>query len=334
MFRVRTVPFAGTQFVKSGKAEKPHAFVSAALFAGLVVASGVASGDTFENLTPLYETYNSTYTDYFLTTNESESKVSIQYGYSGPSTVVAYVGRSNSSGLVKPFRRFFKSFPQLEHFYTISSADINFVTSVGYSDEGTEGFISDTSLGLLAPLYRLAMYSPGTNDLVHKYTTSVSEANSLSNYYGFNNDGIAGFVVPDTSLLTASNDPSGVLTYQTYSYSGGAQYNTAAFLPKICANSTTSSGCTAFQNPICPGVLDVQRQNGTYAAQNIVATYAPSTYLGISGCYVNLTNVVHSNFGSGYESFILKYSGAVVRRNDGSYYLLPPRRISVWLSVQ
>ena len=207
---------ARSSFIQTGWLRNAACIV---LVVSLFGFAGHVRADVFANLLPVYETYNSTYTDYFLTTNKPVSTATLSYGYFGQS-VMSYVASNSQIAALTPFRRFFKGSPQLEHFYTTSAAEANFLLSVGYVDEGVEGYIGQSGIGVLSPLYRLSKFFPNTNDLVHKYTASISERNDFLNYYGYTNEGTAGYVLPNTALIT-TKDTAALVIYQVNSVASG-----------------------------------------------------------------------------------------------------------------
>jgi hypothetical protein len=94
-------------------------------------------------------------------------------------------------GTARPFHRFYKGFPQTDHFYTISDADVQTVLGFGWVPERDEGFVYPTNVRDTVTLYRLSWWNPATQDLMHLYTTDFGYANSLT-LQGWNIDNASG----------------------------------------------------------------------------------------------------------------------------------------------
>ena len=71
----------------------------------------------------------------------------------------------------------------------------NAITKLGYSDEGTTGYVFSDQEPHSVPLYRL--YNSKIFD--HFYTTNEAEKDNAAAKLGYNYEGIAGYVYPDTA---------------------------------------------------------------------------------------------------------------------------------------
>ncbi len=87
-----------------------------------------------------------------------------------------------------------KYLPQTDHFLTYQQSEKDYVAKVGYTYEGSQGFIYDKNKPNTVPLYRLSICHPGL-DVDHRYTTSETEMHRLE-LDGFSLDGVAGYVCP------------------------------------------------------------------------------------------------------------------------------------------
>ena len=76
-----------------------------------------------------------------------------------------------------------------EHFWTMSEAEYNFLGTVGWNLEGTDGHLFAESVTLSVPLYRV--YNP--NSGYHHWTIDANEKTFLVSI-GWNDEGIAGYV--------------------------------------------------------------------------------------------------------------------------------------------
>jgi hypothetical protein len=77
-----------------------------------------------------------------------------------------------------------------DHFYTMSAAERNSATALGYHSEGTACSIYDGQAPGTVPLYRA--FRPGASD--HFYTTSGAERNAAIATLGYQDEGITGYV--------------------------------------------------------------------------------------------------------------------------------------------
>ncbi len=144
----------------------------------------------------LYRLYNGKVDDHFYTTNKAEADNAVsKYGYKLEG-IACYVYATDSQpyGVNKAnLYRLYRPSTQ-HHFYTTSKAEAdNAVNKYGYKLEGiaclvypsNEKYINDT-----IAFYRL--YSPSKDD--HFYTTNKAEADYAVQHYGYNYEGIAGYV--------------------------------------------------------------------------------------------------------------------------------------------
>lgn len=158
-------------------------------------------------LAPLYHLRNDSITDHFYTTSTQQRDLAQSccgFTYVGVTAWVPVASYYDDVGLWEPvqysaskFRRFWKGQPQQEHFYTTKHSDASYVLANGWVDEGHEGYLYSSSSfaeGLL-PLYRLNKFNPSNSDLVHFYTLSVFERDSLV-AQGWGYDGVEGYAYP------------------------------------------------------------------------------------------------------------------------------------------
>lgn len=143
-------------------------------------------------LIPLWEVYSWEYDDFFYTVDESQADLArTQFGY-GNKRVVGYLERRKQSGTL-PFRRFYKDYPEYNHFYTTSPSEVGDVERFGYTDEGIEGYIYEVPMPGTTALHRLNRWDPATGNQVHHYTTQTSVVQMLQDA-GWAYDTVAGYV--------------------------------------------------------------------------------------------------------------------------------------------
>jgi hypothetical protein len=151
----------------------------------------------------MYETYNPTITDYLYTTYYPEAYDSQSAGYGNLKTPF-YVEQYPLAHTIA-LHRYWKGPPSTEHVYITPDQypqDLINVNSAGYTYEGIAGYLYPKSLvenqapqllGAMDPLYRLVKFDGTNNDLVHKFTVSETEKNSLI-AQGWTLDHIEGYV--------------------------------------------------------------------------------------------------------------------------------------------
>ena len=75
-----------------------------------------------------------------------------------------------------------------DHFYTASTAGRDAAIAAGYVEEGSAGYINNTSVDGTSPFYQL--YKSGDD---HFYTTSTAERDAAV-AAGYVSEGIAGYI--------------------------------------------------------------------------------------------------------------------------------------------
>ena len=91
-----------------------------------------------------------------------------------------------------PYYRLYNPF-SFQHHWTTDAGEYNFLPSVGWQQEGTDGYILPTQASGLLPLYRLYLNAAGG---LHLWTIDVNERNYLVANAGWVDEGIAGYVIP------------------------------------------------------------------------------------------------------------------------------------------
>ncbi|KAG6860493.1 hypothetical protein C0995_010530 [Termitomyces sp. Mi166 len=114
-----------------------------------------------------------------------------------------------------------------DHFYTTNAGEMqNAITKLGYSGEGTTGYLFIRSQTGNVPFYRL--YQPTVRD--HFYTTSAPERDNAVRLYGYTYEGIAGYCYPDTSC-------GGLPLYRSWNPSAGDHFYTMSEAEKNSAQA-------------------------------------------------------------------------------------------------
>jgi hypothetical protein len=140
--------------------------------------------------TPLYQTYNYQYQDWFYTIDPSERNIAVQIGYVDFGVAARLEPAQEAS--TAPFWRFYKGPPQTDHFYTTSADETNWVLSNGWGYERVEGYLYVYQAEGTTPLYRYSHWDPATSDLQHFYTVDASLYVYLIGQ-GWGYDGVAGY---------------------------------------------------------------------------------------------------------------------------------------------
>jgi hypothetical protein len=119
----------------------------------------------------------------------------------------------------------------VDHFYTTSAAELqDFVTHLGYNDEGTTGYIFADQQLHTVPLYRL--YNAAIVD--HFYTTNATKRDNAVKNLGYKNEGVTGYVYPDTAC--------GLLPlYTLYSAAGADHFYTMSAAERDNASNRLSN---------------------------------------------------------------------------------------------
>ncbi|KAG5644320.1 hypothetical protein DXG03_008678 [Asterophora parasitica] len=140
---------------------------------------------------PWYRAYNPQAVDHFYTTDQAEFNNAVSnLGYNDEG-IAALIFNQPQRGTVAFYRDF--NSQRIDHFYTTDLQESNnAIQNDGYTSEGITGWIyPDSSCRGTVPLYRL--FNPTGFD--HFYTTNANERNSAVQD-GYNDEGIAGYVIP------------------------------------------------------------------------------------------------------------------------------------------
>ncbi|KAI0322134.1 hypothetical protein OF83DRAFT_1049947, partial [Amylostereum chailletii] len=137
--------------------------------------------------------YSSSATDHFYTTNAAEMQNAVaNLGYSQEGNAARVFPSHDATSSTIPLYRIYRS-KDTDHFYTTDANERATVIAAGGSDEGVAGYVyADSSCPGLVPLYRV--FSPSADD--HFYTTNAAERDNAVNSLGYNNEGIAAYVLP------------------------------------------------------------------------------------------------------------------------------------------
>lgn len=138
--------------------------------------------------TPVYWLWHASYTDHFLTTYASERNTAIGLGYANLGTGFALPAPVRFGST--PLYRTFKDAPQIEHFYTASQSDLQFVTQNGYTDEGVLGYVFASQKPGTHALHRFSRYDAATGDLQHLYSINRYDPHAS----GLTYEGVTGYV--------------------------------------------------------------------------------------------------------------------------------------------
>ena len=146
-----------------------------------------------------------TQVDHFYTIDSGEAVAAAGSGYQ-PEGIAGYVYTQPVSGSNR-FYRLYKP-GDTDHFYTTSGSEKEAALANGYQDEGTVGSIFPSMAAaritlrnageVIVPLYRL--YHPENVD--HFYTTSAAERDSAIANSGYQDEGIAGYLFPDSRAVS------------------------------------------------------------------------------------------------------------------------------------
>ena len=91
-----------------------------------------------------------------------------------------------------PYYRLYNPFSG-QHHWTTDVNEFNFLPSVGWRQEGIDGYILPTEVAGTLALYRLYLNAAGG---LHLWTTDQNELNFLTTHAGWIDEGIAGYVIP------------------------------------------------------------------------------------------------------------------------------------------
>ena len=118
-------------------------------------------------LVPLYESRDNTYLDYFYTIDPVKHAAAQSMGYVASAQAAGYLERTLQPN-TKPFRRFYKGFPEYDNFYTHDEEEVTTVVGLGYVERDPEGYIYTTQVPGSIPLHRLNKWNPSTGDQIHQ----------------------------------------------------------------------------------------------------------------------------------------------------------------------
>jgi hypothetical protein len=91
-----------------------------------------------------------------------------------------------------PYYRLYNPFT-FQHHWTTDLNEYNTLASLGWKQEGTDGYILPSSAAGAMPLYRLYLNSQGG---LHLWTVDLNEVSYLTTHAGWQSEGIAGYVIP------------------------------------------------------------------------------------------------------------------------------------------
>ncbi len=141
--------------------------------------------------TPQFGARHNGYTDNYYTTSESGINFALTLGYFNKRVAFRMPERyAGFEVLQRPFERFFIAAPQLEHFYSTTEVESNFVRNFGYTPEGIEGWVFKSQVAGTVPLHRYSRFYPANSDLEHYYSTTLGDPQS----FNMNYEHIAGYV--------------------------------------------------------------------------------------------------------------------------------------------
>ena len=80
-----------------------------------------------------------------------------------------------------------------QHHWTLDANEYNVLSSLGWTPEGTDGYILPAQAAGSVPLYRLYLNASGG---LHLWTTDANERSVLTSSGGWADEGIAGYVIP------------------------------------------------------------------------------------------------------------------------------------------
>jgi hypothetical protein len=80
-----------------------------------------------------------------------------------------------------------------QHHWTTDAHEYGVLTTMGWKQEGIDGYILPNAATGSIPLYRLYLNAFGG---LHLWTTDANERNVLTNSGNWNDEGVAGYVVP------------------------------------------------------------------------------------------------------------------------------------------
>ncbi len=104
-----------------------------------------------------------------------------------------FAGAATYGGVAAvPYYRLYNPF-SYQHHWTTDLGEYNFLATVGWIQEGIDGWILPTQAAGSVPLYRLYLNAAGG---LHLWTIDANERNYLTANAGWIDEGIAGYVIP------------------------------------------------------------------------------------------------------------------------------------------
>jgi len=267
---------------------------------------------------PMYQLYNSSFTDFFYTADASQRDLAISccgYFNYGP---VFYVDDSpGATG--QPFQRFFIGAPLSEHFYTISPSEASYVVNQGYVYERVEGYVQPAPILDAVPLYRLAMF-PGPNDILHYYTSDQAAYNAIlaSGWWG---DGIVGYVYtnPNPPPLPATFVSEAIPTTMSWGQSASVEVafqnnSSATWTPNIFGLKRTSENSSVWNVDFVPLTAPVGPNETATFRFTITAKCVPS------GCNIAVPKNFQWQMANGSTLFGAASPADVITVGPGSMF--------------
>jgi hypothetical protein len=162
----------GDHFYTTSSEERASAKVSAAY-----VDEGIAcwvSAKEAPGMEPLFRLYDGGTGDHFYTRSAAERDSAKANGAYQDEGIACWIYPSAGSNRTPLFRLYNPT--TSDHFYTTSAAERDNAKTIGYTDEGTAGWVSAASTAAAGTTSLFRLFNPGNGD--HFYTTSAAERDS------------------------------------------------------------------------------------------------------------------------------------------------------------